>query len=120
MQHADQHRARAGLTHEPRRRRFAPQRIVHQTGYRCAIRRAGEAMGEAPILERVRRRPPPRLDLGEDLDRGRQTSGRRHAGDPRGAPSFHRALDRRARRAPACRAADVLADVLGGSRNCAP
>ena len=82
LQHPDQHGARAGLAHQPRRRRFAPQRIVHQTGDRGAIRRAGKAMREAPVLERVRRRPPPRFDVGDDLDSRRKARRRRHAGVP--------------------------------------
>ena len=85
MQHADEHRARAGPTHQPRRRRFAAQCIVDQPGNRGAIRRAGEPMRETPILERVGSRTSPRFEVGNHLDRSRKTSGRRHAGAPRPA-----------------------------------
>ena len=61
---------------------ISPQRIVRKTSDRGAIRRAGESMSEAPVLERIRRRPPPRFDLGDDLDGSRKTRGRRHADIP--------------------------------------
>ena len=56
--------------------RLPAQRIVNEAGDRGAIGRAGKPMRQAPILERVGRRPPPRLDIGEHLDR-RGNSGRR-------------------------------------------
>ena len=100
MQHADEHGARAAFAHEPGRRRFAPHRVVHQTGNRGAVGRAGETMRKTPVLERVRSRPSPRVDVGDDLDGSRKASGRRHAVSPRPAKfisfSFHCPLQREA------------------------
>ncbi len=75
MQHADQHRARARLAHEPGGRRFAAQRVVDQAGNRGAVAGAGKAMRQAPILERIGRRPPPRFDIGKNLDGCGKTAG---------------------------------------------
>ena len=51
--------------------RGAPaQRVVDQAGDRGAVARAGEAMREAPVLQRVGRRPAARSDIGENLDGG--------------------------------------------------
>ena len=58
MQHAKQHRAWARLAHEPAGRRPAAQRVIDQPGNAGAIRRPGETVRQAPILERVSRRPP--------------------------------------------------------------
>ncbi len=52
-------------------RRPAAQRVIDQPGDRCAIGRAGETMRQAPVLEHVHSRPPPRLDVGKDFDGGR-------------------------------------------------
>ena len=35
-------------------------------------------MGKAPVFERVNRRPPPPLDVGDDFDRGSDAGARRH------------------------------------------
>ena len=49
--------ARGGvLAHQEGGRRLSPQRVVDEAGDRGAIARTGEAMREAPVLER--RRPP--------------------------------------------------------------
>ena len=50
-------------------------------------------MRETPILERVGSRPSPRVDVGNDLDGSRKTSGRGHA-VARRPPSFHCLLQR--------------------------
>ncbi len=77
-QHAEQHRARGVLAHHERRRGLAAQRVVEQSRDRGAVAGTGEPVREPPVLERVGRRPPPRLDIGEHLDRGGEPSGRRH------------------------------------------
>ena len=46
---------------------------------RGAVARAGEAVREAPVLERIGGRPAPRLDIGEDLDGGGEAGGGCHS-----------------------------------------
>ena len=68
MQHAEQHRARARLAHEPAGRRLAAQRVIDQAGNCGAVGRAGETVRQAPVLEHVNSRPPPCFDVGEDFN----------------------------------------------------
>ena len=77
-QHAERDRARAPLAHDVRARGAPAQRVVDQPRDRRPVAGAGEAMREPPILERVARRAPPRLDIGDDLDGGGKAGARCH------------------------------------------
>ena len=68
----------AVVAHHIGARRAPAQRVVDQAGDRRTVAGAGEAVREPPILERIGGRPPPRLDLGEDLDGGGKTGAGRH------------------------------------------
>ena len=58
--------------------RAPTQRIVDQAGNRGAVTRAGEAVREPPVLERIGRRPVPRFDVGNDLDGSGEPGGGCH------------------------------------------
>src|SRR3954463_15756334 len=77
-QHAEQDRARAGVAHDMDAGRPPAQRVIDQAGERGAVARAGEAVGEPPVLERFGRRPVPPLYIGDDLDRGGEPGGGCH------------------------------------------
>src|SRR4029077_2611761 len=77
-QHAEQHGARRVLAHQESRRRLAAQRVIGDARDGGAVARAGEAVREAPILERVRRRTASRLDIGHHLDGGGEACGGCH------------------------------------------
>ena len=79
-QHAEQHRARRVGAHDPGGRGLAAQRVVDEPGDRGAVAGAGEAMRQAPVLQRLRGRTAARLDIGEDLDGGGEARGGGHAG----------------------------------------
>ena len=78
-QHPEQHRARRVGAHDPGGRCLAAQRVVDEARDRGAVARAGEAMRQAPILQRLRGRTPPRLDVGEHFDRGGKARSGGHA-----------------------------------------
>ncbi len=77
-QHAEQHGARALIAHDIGARRPPAQRVVDEAGDRGAVAGAGEAVRKPPVLERIGGRPPPRLDIGDDLDGGREAGAGRH------------------------------------------
>src|SRR5262249_7446466 len=77
-QHAERDRARARLPPDVGARGAPAQRVIDEAGDRGAVAGAGEAVREAPVLERIGCRPPPRLDLGNDLDGGGEAGARRH------------------------------------------
>jgi len=77
-QHAEDRRARALVAHDVGARGPPAQRIVNQPRDRRAIGRAGEAVHQAPILERVGGRAPARFDIGDDLDGGGEAGAGRH------------------------------------------
>src|SRR5262249_7545070 len=77
-QHAEDRRARALVAHDVGARGPPAQRIVNQPRDRRAIGRAGEAVHQAPILERIGGRASPRLDVGDDLDGGGEASAGGH------------------------------------------
>ena len=77
-QHPEQHRARRFGAHDPGRRRLAAQRVIDEARNGGAIPRAGEAMREAPVLQRLRGGAAARLDIGKDFDRGREPCARGH------------------------------------------
>ena len=79
LERADGDGARARLAHQPGGRTLAAQRVVDEAGDRGAVARAGEAARQAPILERVDRRPAARLDVGEHFDGGGDAGGWGHA-----------------------------------------
>ena len=60
-QHAEQRRARRPFSHRPAGRRLAAQRVIDKASDRGAVGRAGKPMRQAPVLEHIRRRPPPRF-----------------------------------------------------------
>ena len=66
------------LAHQERGRSPAPQCIVDEAGDRRPVARAGEAMGKPPVLQRIRRRPAARLDIGQHIDGGGEAGGGRH------------------------------------------
>ena len=74
-QHAEQHGARRLRAHDPGGGGLAAQRVVDEPRDRGAIARAGEAMRQAPVLQRLRGRAAARLDVGENLDGGGKTRG---------------------------------------------
>ena len=76
-QHAEQHRARVLITHDVGTRGAPAQRIVDEACDRRPVRRTGETVHQAPILERIRRRTTLRLDVGDHFDgRGNASAGR--------------------------------------------
>ena len=79
-QHAERHGARRVLAHDPGGRGLAAQRVVDEPRDRGAVARAGEAVRQAPILERIGGGAAARLDIGEDLDGGGKSRGRGHQG----------------------------------------
>ena len=81
-QHAEQRRARRVFAHEIGRRGAAAQRVIDKAGDAGAIAGAGEAVREAPVLQRVGRGPSPRADIGEHFDRGGEPRAGGHYGNP--------------------------------------
>src|SRR5256885_2079587 len=67
--------------------RRPPRRRPIEAGDGRAVAGAGEAMGEAPILQRVGRRAPLHLNVCKNLDGGSNTRCRRH-----GSPSRMRTM----------------------------
>ena len=67
-QHAEHQGARRLVAHQESRRGLAPKRVIDDARDGGAIARAGEAVRQAPVLERIGRGPALRLDLGEHLD----------------------------------------------------
>ena len=77
-QHAEHRCAWPVIAHDVRARRAPAQRVVDEAGDRRPVAGAGEAMRKAPVLERIGRRPTPRFDVGQHLDRGGKTRAGRH------------------------------------------
>jgi hypothetical protein len=77
-QHAEHGGARGCLAHHEGSRGFAPQGVIDEARDGGAVAGAGEAMREAPVLERIGSRAPPRLDIGKHLDGSRQAGPGRH------------------------------------------
>ena len=77
-QRAQNFGARAWLAHDPAGRAFLAQRVVDEARDRRAVAGAGEAVREAPVLHRVGRGPAPRLDVGQNFDRGCGAGGGGH------------------------------------------
>ena len=78
-QHAEHHRARRVGAHDECRGSLAAQRVVGQPGDGGAVAGAGEAVGEAPVLQRIGSRAPPCRDIGQHLDGGGDARGGGHA-----------------------------------------
>ena len=98
---------------------LAAQRVVDEAGDGGAVAGTGEAMRQAPVLERVGRRPRPRLDVGEHFDRGGQA--RRLEGKSQLFFLRARLMAAAAMGASACRAARTcLRRSRAASRNCRP
>ncbi|BAQ45288.1 conserved hypothetical protein [Methylobacterium aquaticum] len=77
-QRADQHGAGRVLAHDPGGGGAAAQRVVDERGDGGAVAGAGEAVGEAPILEGVGDRAAALGDVGQDLDGGGEAGARGH------------------------------------------
>ena len=77
-EHAEHHSPWPLIAHDVRARCAPAQRVVGEAGNRRAVTRAGKAMCKAPVLERIGRRPAPRLDVGQHLHRGGKTRAGRH------------------------------------------
>ena len=105
LEHAEEDRARRLLAHEERRRRAPAQRVVDEARDRGAVAGAGEAVGKAPVLERVGGRPMARLDIGEDFDRRGDARSWRH-----GSPSRMRTA----------KTAHMIASTIAPARNSRP
>ena len=75
----EQDGARRRLAHNPGGRGFAAQRIENEARERGAVTRSSEPMREAPVLQRIGGRTPPRFNVAEDFDRGRNTGGGDHS-----------------------------------------
>ena len=76
----------------PARGGAAAQGVIDQRGDGRAVLDAGEAMREAPILERVGGGTAACFEVFENFDRGGDASGGMHVGlcgKGTGAPSFH-------------------------------
>src|SRR5688500_6038016 len=56
----------------------AAQRVVNKTSNSRAVARSGEAVRQAPILQRVAGGPAARLDIDKHFDGGRKPRGRCH------------------------------------------
>ncbi len=119
MQHADHRRARRRLPHQPGGRGLAAQRVVDEAGDGGTVGRAGETMRQSPVLERICRRAPPRLDLGKNFNGGGKATRQASCG----APSLQAALHSRFLAFAPCGGAlapavswprTMLAQVLGG------
>jgi hypothetical protein len=74
-QRADQHGAGRLIAHDPGRGGAAAERVVDEARDRGPVARAGEAVGEPPILERVGGRSAAGRDVGQDLDGGGAAGG---------------------------------------------
>jgi hypothetical protein len=79
-QHAEQDCARAAVAHDMDAGRAPAQRIVDQAAIAATVPEPAKAVREPPVLERIGRRPVPRLDVGNDLDAQRR-AGRRVSSD---------------------------------------
>ncbi len=77
-EHAEHQSARRVRPHHMRAGGLPAQRVIDQRGDRGAILRAGEAARQAPVLERVGRRPAPLDDVVQNLDGGADAGGGRH------------------------------------------
>src|SRR5262249_23998886 len=77
-QHAEDGRARTLFAHDVGARGPPGQRIVTEARARRAVGGAGEAVHQAPVLERIGRRPPAPFDIGDDLDGGGEAGAGRH------------------------------------------
>ena len=87
-QHAEHRAARAVVAHHEGGRGASAQRVVDQPGNGGAVAGTGEAVRQAPILQRIGRGPSPRLDVGEDLDCRREFCSGRHGASSHGSPSM--------------------------------
>ena len=67
-----------GILHEPASRGLPAERVVDEARDGGAVLRAGEAVGQAPVLEGVGRRPAAGLDIAQDLDGGGEARGGCH------------------------------------------
>ena len=70
------------VAHQIGGRGAAAQRVIDQAGDAGAVAGAGEAVRQAPVLQRVGGRPPARLDVGQNFDCGGKPRARRHQGNP--------------------------------------
>ena len=64
-QHAEHDGARAHIAHDIGARSSAAQRVIDQAGNRSTVARTCEAVRQTPVLQRVGRRTPPRIDIGK-------------------------------------------------------
>ena len=56
------------------------QRVEHEAANGGPVAGARETVGKPPVLQRIRRRPPPRLDVAEHVDRRREPRAGGHGG----------------------------------------
>ena len=75
-EHAEQRSRAAFVAHQIGARGPAAQRVVDEAGDRGAVAGAGEAVREAPVLERIGGGTALGLDVGEHLDGGGQRPAR--------------------------------------------
>ncbi len=85
-QHAEQRGARRVFAHQVGRRGAAAQRVIDKARDAGAIAGAGEAVREAPVLQRVGRGPSPRADIGEHFDRRGKPRAGSHLRQPEHDP----------------------------------
>jgi hypothetical protein len=74
-QHADEDRAAGLPAHDPGGGGPAPQAVIDEARDRRAVAGAGEAVGEAPILQGIGGRAAARGDVVQDLDGGGEAGG---------------------------------------------
>ena len=79
-QHAERHAARAVVAHDEGRGCLPPECVVDQAGDGGPVAGAGEAVRQAPILQRIGRRTTPRADVGENFDGCREACAGGHEG----------------------------------------
>ena len=88
-QHAKRHAARAVVAHHEGRRCLPPERVVDEARDGGPVAGAGEAVRQAPVLQRIGRRTTPRADVGENFDGSRKACAGGHEEIPHhGRPSM--------------------------------
>ena len=70
--------ARCILLEQPCGGAATAQRVIDDVADRGAVTGAGETMRQAPILQRIRRRPVPPVDIVQYFDRCRKSAAKAH------------------------------------------